>query len=233
MSTYVKVNDNLHYVRMGTGELQLLYWDQAKSSAPYSSYANAGFFGNYAGGYTLPVANLLCSIDTSSVPAAALTDLNNWGCVISNGKLYKRCNQPVGNPFYGKSVSTFFVDSYLNCYIQKLNNVYTDMTLAVSGPPIMINGVQTTLADATSEGWDTTWTYSTWHGALCTTSNTWELIYVAMNTDFSNAYSTLTGLGLGITNAIFLDGGTSFYFKKNATTVSTGGTTRVNSIILI
>ena len=110
MSNYVKVNDNLHYVRMGTGELQLLYWDQEKRSAPFSNYANAGFFGDYAGGYTLPVANLLCQIDTDDISDAALNNLSSWGCVISNGKLYKRCNQPANpsiNTFYGKSVSTF------------------------------------------------------------------------------------------------------------------------------
>lgn len=237
MSTYTKVNDNLHYVKMASSEISLRYWDQAKRTTTYSNYFNAGFFGCYGSDYhTLPVANLVCDIDVSTVPDAYEAELLGWGCTISGGKLFKGCNNGPG--FTGKIVSTFYVDQYNNCYISRIYNVGTAMKCAVSGPPVMKSGAKTTYNnDCLNEGWDNTWYYNTWHGLLCTTSNNKECYYVAMKTtttnciDTAEAYNTLNSLGLGITNAIMLDGGGSFILKRNGSEVA--GTTenrRINTI---
>jgi hypothetical protein len=214
---------------MATSELSLRYWDKPKRSMTTSASCifNAGFFGNYDSGsnkHTMPFANLVADIDVNAVIPKAIQDLQGWGCTISGGKIYKGCNQ--GGPA-GKQVSTFYVNQSNNCYISKMCTVSTTMRCAVSGPPVMKNGAVTTWNnDITNEGWDSTWPYNTWHSLLCTTSNSNECYYVAMKTTTANcitsseAYNTLTSMGLGITNAIMLDGGGSFILKNNWTEVA-------------
>lgn len=90
----------------------------------------------------------------------------------------------------------------------------------------MVNGVAATSTDIQDQGWDLSWTYNTWHGCLAVTTNSStgadEFYYLAIKTT-TNSFittevcNTLNNLGLGIQNAIMLDGGGSFIFKYSGT----------------
>lgn len=237
---YMNVNANLHYVHITPSACNIRYINATKTSPTDSSYFNAGFFGKYntAGTETLPVANLICEINTNNISSANLSYLNDWGCTISDNKLYKECNAG-GQSF--TDPSTFYIDSSNNAYIARKTNINTSWKCAVSGAPIMINGVRTTLDECVAQGWDRSWVYGTWRGCLAVaTSSTVgasEFFHIAMKTTTANcttgeAYDILNNLNLGIQNAIVLDGGGSFTFKYLGTTRATMSENRtINNIM--
>ncbi|MPM93938.1 hypothetical protein SDC9_141080 [bioreactor metagenome] len=228
----------MHYVRIAPSEIDIRYINAAKTSPTDGSYFNAGFFGDYYGCGTLPVANLLCNLNESVISDANQTALRGWLCTISGNKLYKNSYNPTG---VSTPISTFYIDSSNNAYIAQANSVQTTWKCAVSGAPIMKNGVITSITELNDEHWDPSWKYGTWHGCLAVaTSSTVgasEFFYVAMETTSDDcrtgeAYNIVNSLNLGIQNAIILDGGTSFIFKYNGTTrETTGGTRPINNIM--
>ena len=105
----------------------------------------------------------------------------------------------------------------------------------------MIDGDRINLTDITDQGWDSSWVYGTWRGclAIATSSTTGasEFFYVAMKTTSTDcttgeAFNILNNLGLGIKNAIALDGGGSFIFKyKGITRATTSENRQINNIM--
>lgn len=218
---YMKVNANLHYVRIASSETGVRYTNAAKRTPTDSNYFNAGFFGYYGSG-TLPAGNLVADFNTSEISADNKNDLVGWGCSFANDKVYKGCNNGGGYT----NASTFYIDSSHEAYIAQTSSVNSTWEYAISGAPIMVNGVAATSTDIQDQGWDLSWTYNTWHGCLAVTTNSStgadEFYYLAIKTT-TNSFittevcNTLNNLGLGIQNAIMLDGGGSFIFKYSGT----------------
>lgn len=233
---YMNVNANLHYVRLTPAEVNIRYINATKTSPTNSNYFNAGFFGYYGSG-TLPAANLVCELNQNTISSDNQSDLVGWGCTISNNKLYKNCSN--GPAF--TNASTFYIDSSNKAHIERIGSVNTTCKCAVSGAPLMIDGDRINLTDSTAQGWDSSWVYGTWRGclAIATSSTTGasEFFYVAMKTTSTDcttgeAFNILNNLGLGIENAIALDGGGSFIFKYNGITRATTSENRtINNIM--
>ena len=133
------------------------------------------------------------------------------------------------------------IDSSHEAYIAQTSSVNSTWEYAISGAPIMVNGVAATSTDIQDQGWDLSWTYNTWHGCLAVTTNSStgadEFYYLAIKTT-TNSFittevcNTLNNLGLGIQNAIMLDGGGSFIFKYSGTTrAETTENRQINNIM--
>ena len=246
MSTYKKINDSLHYVKIPASDFKIKLWDKAKKTTEISNYCSGGFFGTFTYDgvtFTLPGGNLVADITESSIIQKTRDWMKAWN-IWSDGqtKVRKNCTStPSDSQFYnGKSISTLILNSSNAFSIERVSSVPTSAKYAISGAPAMKNGNDPSwTGDVVPEGWDSGFTYATWHGLLCTTSNTNEVIYVAMKSTTSNliqtseAYNKLVSLGLGIKNAIVLDGGGSFVLDNGGTNVAvTSENRRINNLIM-
>ena len=235
---YMNVNANLHYVSIASSEIGVRYTNAAKRTPTDSNYFNAGFFGDYGSVTgTLPAGNLIADFNESEISADNKDELVGRECTFSNGKVYKGCNNGGGNT----NTSTFYIDSSNKAYIAQTSSVNSTWKYAISGAPIMVNGVAATSTAIQNQGWDLSWIYNTWHGCLAVATNSStgadEFYYLAIKTTTSNfitteVCNTLNDLGLGIQNAIMLDGGGSFIFKYDGTTrAETTENRKINNIM--
>ena len=180
--------------------------DCAKRSVGVANYFNAGFFAAKAGGKTVPVGNLANDGDI----LAQSKDNSGWINVA------------------GKKLSTVYVTTDGVAHVERLDDLAAvrGLKTAVSGIPIISGGRRVSLEEIMAEGYDGSELYDTWHGFLGIRHG--KLVYVAAKCDFGQMCWIL--VGLGIYDAIKLDGGGSFILYNGRELVGTGENRRINNV---
>ena len=217
-STYI-AKSGMHIVKIPVSRFRIGFWDKNKRTTAIANYANAGFFGNFYEGkqlFTLPAGNLMADI----LPGAAVLE-SQKKTMLERGTIENGVLTQDGRAS-GKSLTTFMVVGS-TAKIGVCKALPTGCKYALSGIPVMRDGKDVSWKnDVLSEGWDASSCYATWHGFLCVTASG-GIVYAGMKTTAGNciqsseAYKKLTGLGLGITDAIKLDGGGSYILDVGGT----------------
>ena len=159
--------------------------DCNKRSVGKQRYFNAGYF-SAGNGVVVPVGNL------ASEGNIILQSKDNAGWI----------------NVAGKALTTIYTTANGGCGIVKtdrLDNI-PKLKNAVSGIPVIVNGLYVPVEKIKEEGYAGTEMYDTWHGFLGIRRN--KLVYVAMKCGFGDMCWAL--VALGIYDAIKLDGGGSF-----------------------
>ena len=112
--------DGLTFVPVS--EMRIVYHDAGKRDAPYSKYANGGFFANYKSEsgvvFTLPVGNLCC--DMPKIPAVSRKYLAPY---VQSGKLRYDCSANASAQFHGKTPSTLVIPESGAPYVAELETI--------------------------------------------------------------------------------------------------------------
>lgn len=249
-TTYYKANyisSNLHVVEVLPQDFKIVLNDSAKKTAATKNYCNAGFFANFkettngkAEHFTLPVGHLLCDYKADS-------EWTKFYCnargklkdkTYSDGTKYTfdTSTWSYDNPLYQKSVSTLLVNSN-KAVIKEVISIPAGFTYAISGIPIMRNGVNCSFNNFVKpQGWTGSPLYGTWHTFVGLKQNSKVIYVIGMKTisynmvATSEAYKKFSKLGLN--DVIKLDGGGSFHMNVDGKVVATtAGNRRINSII--
>ncbi len=181
--------------------------DKTKKNIDKPNYFNLGFFsGKDTKTPTVPVGNL--AIDGKIISQSK--DNGNW---INVAK---------------KKLTTIYTTKDGKCGIIKTDNLseIKNLNNAVSGIPIIVNAREVKDGDVKAEGYSGGETREEWHGFLGIRHN--KLVYVAMKCGFSKMCWAL--VGLGIYDAIKLDGGGSFILKNGEIIKSTSENRRIHNI---
>lgn len=183
-----------------------------KRNVPYNNYFNLGFFDKTTYGKLIPVGNL---VDNGNIISQT-----SGGCIWKD--------------IYNNKISTLCIHYDGSFEIQKISDFHnTDIKTAVSGIPVIHNGVIVKKQDALTEGYSCNNLYYTWHGFICITKeNTIAdaplLIYIAKKCKIDFIHNPFPSY---IKDAIKIDGGSSFIYKLNNKIIkSTFGNTPINNV---
>ncbi|MBE7034822.1 MAG: N-acetylmuramoyl-L-alanine amidase [Ruminococcaceae bacterium] len=203
--TVIQLPKEVYIQEIAPRDFSLVVCDAAKRSIGKNKYFNAGFFTTEQGGRTIPVGNLVCG-----------------GKVISQSK-YNADWINVAK----KKLTTIYTTDAGACGIIKTDTVSgLGAKEAVSGIPIIVGGKRVSLDEIKAEGYFGNELYDTWHGFLGIRHN--KLVYVAMKCAFESMCWAL--VGLGIYDAIKLDGGGSFILKDGKELIGTNENRRIHNI---
>ena len=203
--TVMKIPDNVYVQEISPENFQMKVCDSRKRQVGISKYFNAGFFsGNDS--TTVPIGNLAC--DGSIISQAK--DNAGW---INVAK---------------KKLTTIYTTKEGACGIVKTDSLeeISDLKEAVSGIPIIVGGRRISMEEITEEGYFGNECYDTWHGFLGIRHG--KLCYVAMKCGFNAMCWTL--VGLGIYDAIKLDGGGSFILHDVKELEGTSENRRIHNV---
>lgn len=186
-------------------DFKVVACDRAKKSLDYCNYFNLGFFAQ-GDNQTIPVGNLA-----------------------SNGEIIAQAKTNASWLNLAKhKLTTVYTTKDGKCGITKTDDLTTIENLhsAICGVPIVRQGKKVTMSEIKAEGYFGSEVYDTWHGFLGIKNG--NLIYVGMKCGFDDMYDALTGLG--IQDAIKLDGGGSYILKTEKSTIATDGNRRIHNI---
>lgn len=200
----------------------IVYYDAKKVGANYLNYSNAGFF-SPGKTYTLPVANLVC--EPWSIPIEGRAEAMKH---LSNGKLRFATSDKHTDQFWGKMVSTLVVPGAGKPYVGEMSEPPLDCKYAISGIPMIRNGVAISRANAMKQGWDA----SSFNTAMrtCVGLRSGEIWLIQGKDSFEGFQSKIKAEGFS--DAIALDGGGSAYYKDGSTVRRTFENRRVNNLIV-
>lgn len=229
-----EVKNGIHIVETPAKDFRVLMVDRQKNIAELSNYANAGFFGVWnAEKFTLPVGNTVCDYYAlSEETKKACQDrgvFNGNKYTFDSGK-FQYCNQ-----FYGKKVSTFYVDNGIAHIEDLLHPPKCDYCLV--GVPIIRNGKDVKFYTyVTGQGWDASPLYATWHTFLGIKDDPTKVYIIGMRTYKANCIYSAEAFKklsvLGFKDVVKLDGGGSMLLKVNGKAVAkTSENRRINTII--
>lgn len=219
-------------------ELFKVKWlDKTKRSGGYTSYFNAGYFGNFAENgvkFTLPVGNLVADINEDEVNPIVMRYLKERK--VANGKVYFPSSQNVDATFRKSKVSTLCIYQDNKVSIEKINGLTDDIKYAISGAPVIYNGEQ--CKNITEEGWNVGVGRATYHIFVGIKANESYIYVFSYNSTTSNCFTTGEIYdkfkGFGFTSLIKLDGGGSAYAKINGVEeANTSENRQINNIIVI
>lgn len=210
------------------------YHDQNKRKGSAASYINGGFFAYFAENgvnFTLPVANLVCDVDVSSLSAPAKKYLSPF---IYSNKLYYGVANNQTSQFKNKAVSTLVVPKIGKPYVADLYAPPSSCKYAISGVPTVRNGDDVDYyAYVKAQGWDDSCMYSTYRNWLGIRDGE---IWVISGKTYRSNY--IYGMEFwkkvkdeGFDDIICLDGGGSYYRKSSGKVQTTAGSRSVNNII--
>ncbi len=183
--TVMKMPENVFVQEIMPNNFRIAVCDCNKRHVGKKRYFNAGYF-SAGNGVVVPVGNL------ASDGNIILQSKDNAGWI----------------NVAGKALTTIYTTADGGCGIIKtdrLDNI-PKLKNAVSGIPIIVNGLYVPVEKIQEEGYAGTEMYDTWHGFLGIRQN--KLVYVAMKCGFGDMCWAL--VALGIYDAIKLDGGGSF-----------------------
>lgn len=210
------------------------YHDKNKRKSSAERYANGGFFASYKGAqgdyFTLPIANLVCDIDLSTVVYSAHKYLSPY---VSGRKLRYSTIVNQTAQYKGKKVSTLIVPSTGKPYVDDVTAPPANCKYAISGVPTVRNGDDVDYYNyVKTQGWDDSCMYATYRSWLGVKDGEIWII-----TGKTNTKNYIYGMEFwnkvrseGFDDIVCLDGGGSYYYKSS-TTKSTLGSRIVNNII--
>lgn len=231
--------NNINVIKIPVELFKIKYFDKVKSTGSAKSYANAGYFGGYKENekyFTLPVANLVCDINLDNCVEESKKYLKER--LIENNKLYFAANQNASDQFRAKQVSTICIKSNkVSC--RKLNHVneLKQYDYAISGVPIIYNGVNLILSNIKEEGWDSSVLRATTHGFLGIKQNDEDNVYYFSYTTSKSGNNGIKQIqeaidAFGFRYLLKLDGGGSMYYRlNNAVVDNTSEKRQINNII--
>lgn len=237
---YIGRIKGLDIVECLPSDLDFIYWDRPKSQADnYSTSFNLGFFGNFKEGnqkFTLPTANLACSIE-AGIPSLSKKYLEEWtGKTINTNHIELNCNQGIAD-FKNKRVTTFIVDNQNRASMQDVNSVPSNTRICVSAAPCISDGKDVDFYRYVKlQGWGSDIFRSTYHNWLGIKGNKVYLI-----SGKSQTSNMIYGMWLFNTlkdykfeQVCLLDGGGSYYFRYDNKWISrTFEDRRINTIGVI
>lgn len=229
----LKNTASLKAVELPVSDFKLRWVDTPKRSAlDARSGCNAGFFGVFREGgesFTLPAGHTVADVDTKSrwakhyaVQDGALDgDKLRWSADLHTEQ------------FRGREVSTLVIGGG-KAGIYRCTLV-SAADYAVSGVPVLRNGMAQTWANALAEGWDGSCVYATWH-ILLGLRDAETIVVAAYKSRGKNLIASGEAAqvmrGLGCPDAIKLDGGGSAMLCcGGATLVNTAENRRVATVI--
>ena len=204
--TVIQLPDNIYIQEITPSSFEIIPCDSSKKDIAAASYFNCGYFSAEKGGKTIPVGNLA-----------------------SNGQIYSQAKDNAGwINVAKKKLTTIYTMNNGKCDIAKTDNLsaINGLKTAISGIPIIVGGKQISLSEIKSEGYFGNELYETWHGFLGIRSG--KLVYVAMKCGFDAMCWAM--VGLGIYDAIKLDGGGSFILKNGRILQATPENRRIHNI---
>lgn len=211
------------------------YWDTSKKKGTAQSYINGGFFGYYKSGstnFTLPVGNLVADVKSGTVLKAAAEKY--WKPYIANGKFRQGTAQNASSQFRGKAVTTLVVPLSGSPYIREMAAPPASAKYAVSGIPVIRDGVDVSYARfVVPQGWDTSCLYGTSRNFIGIRKG--EIYIVTGTTKTSNFIASSEVYGdlksFGFDDLLSLDGGGSYYHKYKGKANTVWSDREVNNII--
>ncbi|MCL2519169.1 MAG: N-acetylmuramoyl-L-alanine amidase [Oscillospiraceae bacterium] len=211
---------------------QIKYVDGSKLNQPYPNYINAGFWGTFDEGITLPGANLCADIDFTKLHRLQKYYLEK---VTKNGKLVFNCMDNFVKQFKGKNVSTLVIPETGKPYIKAFNGFGGAVKYGISGMPVIIGGKDASWTnDVLPQGWDSSPVYATYRNfAGIRDGEVWIIFGASKTANHISTSETFNALkGEGFSDVIALDGGGSFVVKENGKiTAATTGDRRINNIL--
>lgn len=233
---YTKQN-NIHIVEVPVSDFKIILNDSKKKNAASKNYCNAGFFANFKENkqyFTLPVAHLLCDYDaTSSLTKHYCTERGKFN---GNKFTFDASAWSYNNPLYKKAISTLLIKNG-KAEIKELVSIPTNCDYAISGIPIMCNGLNVNFEkDVATQGWSSSPLYATWHIFVGLKKNTDVIYVIGMKTTTWNMVKTNEAYNkfkaLEMYDVIKLDGGGSFYMNVDGKAVASTSENRlINTII--
>jgi len=226
------IQNGIRIVEVPAKDFRVILYDKAKKSMG-KNRCNAGFFATFTekgDKFTLPVGHHVCDY-------AATSKWTKKYCA-ERGKFkgdkftFDASKWSYSNEFYGKCIATLIVKAG-KASVESVRAL-PSCDYAVSGVPVLANGAQVGANTAYAQGWTASSLYATWH--VFAGLKDADTVYVM-------AARTYTGnmlksgemakkfKSMGFRDVIKLDGGGSFYFNTNGTTLSTAENRRVCSII--
>lgn len=233
---YTKTNNGIHIIEVAPSDFKIILNDSRKKSAFPRNYCNAGFFANFDENnqpFTLPVAHLLCDYDAQSKWTKHYC--TERGKFNGNKFTFDTSTWSYNNPLYQNAVSTLLVKNN-KAEIKEIISIPTGYNYAISGIPIMKNGIASTDKDVSSQGWSSSPLYGTWH-IFVGLKQTSDIIYIiGMKTTTWNMVKTSEAYRkfkeLDMYDVIKLDGGGSFHMNVDGKVVaSMSEDRRINTII--
>lgn len=216
-------------------DFSILYWDKSKKKGTASNYINGGFFGYYKENgvnFTLPVGNLMCDLETGSIPSVALKYLS--GC-IHGKKLCWGTNDNASAQFKGKMVSTLVLPQTGTPYVRELAAPPASCRYAISGVPVIRARVDVSYNNFVKpQGWDDSCFYATFRNFIgIKGTSLWVVSGTTKTSNYvatSEVYDKLKEFGFD--ELICLDGGGSWYHKYNGKADLVWTDRNVNNLIL-
>lgn len=211
---------------------KVVYYDGAKNNYNAQNYINAGFFGVFDNGITLPAGNVCVDINLSGLADIAQHYLKKY---VNNGKLRFNCGNNFSNQFKTKKVSTLIVNNSGKVHIGEYNSLPTDCKYAISGVPVIRDGVDVSYNNFVKpQGWDNSCMYATYRHFLGIKDS--EIWIITGSTSTNNYVSTSEIYnklkGEGITDVICLDGGGSYVIAESGKNkIATSGNRRINTVV--
>jgi hypothetical protein len=216
-------------------DFSVRYWDKSKKKGDADSYINGGFWAPFAENginFTLPVGNLVADIDIASVPLVAAKYL---GQHVVNRRLVWSVNNNAGQQYYGRKVTTFVVPRNGSPYMAELNAPPSDCRYAVSGIPVIRDGVDVSYKNfVVPQGWDASPFYATERNFIGIKGTA---VYIVSGkskkenfVSSSEVYDALKPFGFEQLAA--LDGGSSYYHKYNGKADTVWSDRNVNNLII-
>lgn len=227
------IKNGVHIVEAPVAGVKIKMTDKPKRASAKKNFVNAGFFGyNKTTKHTGPVSMLRCDRDDdSNIGAAVLRE-----CTVLQKKLTHQ-TQSYDAQFFGKFQTALILKDG-RASIAEIKSVPTDCDYAIAGVPIMRNGADVPFYGfVTSQGWDASTVYATWHIFVGLKDNDASTLYImGMKTKTTNmirsseAYKVFKAMGFK--NVMKLDGGGSYIMNYGGKIVSNYGVNRqINNII--
>lgn len=202
-----KLPSSVYVKEINPENFEVRVCDCTKQNVPNATnYFNLGYFAAESTGKTVTIGN-----------------------VVGNGTVYSESiNNATWINVAKKSLTTIYTTTQGTCGMKKCNSPtkISGCKNAISGIPIITNGVKATMSKIKAEGYFGDELYDTWHGFLGIRNN--KLVYVAAKCTYESMYPLM--VSLGINNAIKLDGGGSFILKEGSVLQSTSGNRRINTV---
>jgi peptidoglycan hydrolase-like protein with peptidoglycan-binding domain len=226
------IQNEIRVVEVPTKDFRIILYDAAKKSMG-KNRCNAGFFASYSESgskFTLPVSHLVC--DFSATSKWTKKYCTERGKFKGDKFTFDASRWSYSNEFYGRFVSTLIVKDG-KASVESVRAL-PSCDYAVSGVPVLANGAQVGANTAYSQGWNSSSLYATWH-VFIGLKNADTVYVMAARTSTGNMLTSgemaKKFKSMGFRDVIKLDGGGSFYFNTNGTTLSTAENRRVCSII--
>lgn len=235
--------NGLTVVEFLASDFKLAWHDKPKLTAKHDVCFNVGFFARYPENgkwFTLPVANICMDADgLTDLPKKYILEwTQNKG--LTNGKIKMSCNENCNlngaNKFYNKKVSTLIIDSKNKVSFTECNSLPSDCKYAVSGMPVIRDGVDVSWTKfVLPQGWGTDTIRATYRNFIGNKGDKMYLISgtstTANHISSSETYNKVKSLELS--NLLAFDGGGSFMSKIGETILKPTENRQVNNIGII